>query len=375
MSLNARSIDAAQPGAILRDATVPGLHLRVSAEKKTFYLYFRTKTRVERRPRLGEYPLVSLPQARELARRMLLEVAAGKDPVRERELVKAAPTVNQLCDRYLRDYAPRKKSKAEDERLIDKFVRSALGRRKAADIEFEDVQALHKKLSRTPYQANRVAALLSKMFNLAELWRMRPQHSNPCRHLERNRETRRRRKMSPAEALAISAALQRYEPTRAASVAFLRLLILTGARKSEIARARPEWIEGSTLWLPDSKTGPKAVHLPPQALEIIKTLPITEGETLLGIADPSNLWKVIRKEAGCPDLRMHDLRRTFASAALSLGYSLAQVGELLGHASTQTTAGYAYLMEEPALKAAGDIASKLEAMMTNADATPAVVSE
>lgn len=364
MSLNVQSINAAKPGTILRDTMVTGLHMRVQAKKRIFYLYFRTKTGIERRPKIGEYPTISLPQARDLAKRMLLAVAAGHDPVREREVSRAAPTVNDLCDRYLEDYAPRKKSYREDQRLIEKVVRGFLGRAKVADVQFEHVQNLHRRMKATPYQANRVAALLSKIFNLAERWRMRPQHSNPCRHLERYREARRRRKMSAPEAAAISACLKRYEATRPASVAFLHLLILSGARKSEIARARPEWIEGSTLWLPDSKTGPKPVHLPPQAMAIIEKLPKTEDGTLLGIADPSNLWKLVRVEAGCPDLRIHDLRRTFASAALSLGYSLAQVGELLGHASTQTTSGYAYLMEEPALKAAGAIASKLEEMMT-----------
>jgi integrase len=363
VSINTRSIDAAKPGEIIRDSTITGLQLRVLAKRKTFYLYYRTKAGVERRPKIGDFPIISLQQARDIARSMLLAVASGGDPAKERETARATPTVAELCKRYLADYAPRKKSAKEDARLIDKFVRPKLGRLKVAAVEFEDVYQLHKKLAPTPYQANRVAALLSKMFNLAERWKMRPQNSNPCRHLERYREARRRRKMNAAEAAAIAAAMKRYEATRPVSVAFLHLLILSGARKSEIARARPEWIEGSTLWLPDSKTGPKPVHLPPQAMAIIKGLPKTEDGTLLGIADPSNLWKLVRFEAGCPDLRMHDLRRTFASAALSLGYSLAQVGELLGHASTQTTAGYAYLMEEPAQLAAEAIASKLEEMM------------
>lgn len=363
MDLTAKNLTTAKPGDTLRDATIPGLHCRVSKSGKAFYLWFRTKTGIERRPKIGNFPLMTVQQARDIARDMLLQVVSGRDPMQDRAEERAAATMSKLCEQYLKDYAERKKSAAEDARMTGIILKSKLGRMRVKDVEYDHVREFHAGRAATPYQANRMLALLSKMFNLAEQWKMRPQNTNPCRHVHRYRETARRRKMSANEAAAIAAALEAHRATAPATVAFIYLLILSGARKSEIAAIRPEWIDGNVLSLPDSKTGQRTIYLPPQAVAIIEKLPKVQGQTLLGIKDPTNLWKTVRKEAGCPDLRLHDLRRTFASAALSMGLSLAQVGELLGHASTQTTKGYAYLMQEPALLAAETVASKLESMM------------
>jgi len=146
-------------------------------------------------------------------------------------------------------------------------------------------------------------------------------------------------------------------------VAFIYLLILSGARKGEIAAARPEWLDGDVLRLPDSKTGEKPVYLPPAAMAVIARLPRTRSGTLTGILDPKKFWEGIRTRAGCPDLRMHDLRHTFASAAISAGLTLAQIGELLGHSSTQTTQRYAHLIEEAAHTAAAQTADVMVARM------------
>lgn len=364
MELNARNIEKAKPGDTLRDRTTQGLHLRVFADRQSFYLYYRTKTRVERRPKLGDYPMMSLPLARERARELLLEVAAGRDPMYDRERATAAPMFADLCDKYLRDYATRKKSEREDKRMVGVLKGTKLAKRKVSEIEHEDVAKLHSSMAETPTQANRYLALLSKMFNLAELWRMRPPHTNPCRHVQRYREEKRRRKMTTGEAAAIAQALGEHAETAKEAVAFIYLLILSGARKGEIAAIQPEWLEGNVLRLPDSKTGERFIFLPPQAMVIIEKLPRVAGQTLLRIKDPTNTWKMVRTKAGCPDLRLHDLRRSFASVALSMGLTLSQIGELLGHASAQTTKGYAYLMTDPHLAAAEMVAGKLEEMMS-----------
>lgn len=364
MKFTNKSIAAAKPGDILRDHIAPGLHVRVSPRKKCFYLYFRTKAKVERRPRLGTWPSMTIADAREVAAEMLKAVARNQDPMVERMLKADAPTVAQLCTKYLKDYAVRKKSCKEDQRLIDKIIKPKLGKMRVEHVDYEAITKLRAGLKATPYQANRVLSLCSKMFNLAEKWKFRPNHSNPCRHVQRYREQKRRRIMDGTEATAIAAALNRYAESRPASVAFLYILILSGARKGEIAAARWEWLEGSTLQLPDSKTGAKTIYLPPQVMAIIEKLPRSDNRTMLEIKDPTALWKIVRQEAGCPDLRMHDLRRTFASAGLMAGYSLGQIGELLGHKSTQTTAGYAYLQPAPAEAAVKTIADRLEEMMS-----------
>ena len=360
-------IKAAAPGAVLRDDAVTGLHLRAFEGRKSFYLWFRTKAGVERKPKIGDWGNITLAQARDLARAMLAKVAAGEDPVAERKALRAAPTVSDLCDQYLREHVPHKKSASqkEDKHQIEHYVRPRLGKKKIADVTYNDIALVHKALAHVPYRANRLLALLSKMFTLAERWGHRPGHTNPCRHIERYKEAKRERYMAREEAQAVAEALARHEEQFPQAVSFIYLLILTGARRGEIAAAKWDWLDGNVLRLPDSKTGAKCVFLPPQAMAVVEKLPRTTG-TICGLRSPRALWDKVRAEAGCPDLRLHDLRHSFASAALAAGLSLSQIGELLGHRSTQTTKRYAHLMDEAAHAAAAQTASKLAEMMGRA---------
>lgn len=369
MPITSKAILDAQPGDLLRDDQVPGLHLRVFAGRKAFYLYFRTKEGRERRPKVGDYGVLTLDQARRAARDMLTVVALGRDPMAERRTARDAPTMDDLCTDYISKYAVGKKvrSMLEDKRQIDNHIKPRLGTRKVHSIKLADIDALHRSLKDTPYQANRVLALLSCMFNLAEKWEWRAPHTNPCRHVDRYTERKRKRYMLAGEAPKIAALLASQEADRPQAVAFIYILILSGARPEEISRARPEWIEprgaGGVLKLPDSKTGDRPVYLPPQVMALISRLPPSRG-TLLGIKSPKALWTWVRKASGIPDLRMYDLRHTFASAALKAGYSLDQIGELLGHANTQTTKRYAHLVDDAAQMAVAGTATLLEQMMS-----------
>jgi integrase len=360
-------IRTALPGATLWDENCKGLHLRCTARSKHFYLHFRTKAGQERRPKLGAYPTISLDQARKIARELIVQVSLGLDPMAERQASRTAPTVSDLCDKYLTDHASTKKprSEAEDTRQIEAYIRPKLGELKVQAVVDKDISTLHAAMKSTPYQANRVLMLLKTMLTLAEKWGWRLPSSNPCRWQKLYTERKRKRYMSGTEAPKIGALLASWEARRPESVAFIYLLVLSGARPEEIARARPEWVvplpTGGRLDLPDSKTGAKPVYLPPQVMELLARLP--KGDTLTGILSPKALWDIIRVEAGCPDLRLYDLRHTFASAALQAGYTLEQIGELLGHKNTQTTKRYAHLIDAHAQRAAADTANVLEGMM------------
>lgn len=363
MDLSSAALTSAAPGAILRDKTVPGLHARVTATGKKFYLYFRTRGGVERRPKLGDFPVMTLAQARQIAKDMLLEVAKGNDPMAIRQAARLAPTVKELIDKYEKDYAPRRKSGPAAVKLLRKHL-GKLADTKAADITHADMDGLHASLKKSPVLANRVIAYASKLFSLAERWEYRPKSSNPCHGVERYKETKRKRYMSIEEAKAVAAELTKESEKNPASVAFIMLLILTGARKGEIAATRWDWVDGNVLRLPDSKGGsPKDIYLPPSAVAVLDQLPRTTG-TITGLADPKKVWGKVRVAAGCPDLRMHDLRHSFASAALSAGLSLSQIGELLGHSSTQTTKRYAHLVEDAAHAAAARTAETIQARLT-----------
>jgi len=363
MDLSSASLVSASPGAILRDKTVPGLHARVTATGKKFYLYFRTRGGVERRPKLGDFPVMTLAQARQIAKDMLLEVAKGNDPMAVRAAARVAPTVAELIDRYERDYAPRRKSGPAAVKLLRKHLAKLAGE-KVVDVTHADMDGLHAALKKSPVLANRVIAYASKLFSLAERWEFRPKGTNPCHGVERFPEKKRKRYMSVDEARAVAAALTDESSRNPASVAFIMLLILTGARKGEIAAARWEWLDGNVMRLPDSvtKTPDRDVYLPPSAMAVLARLPRTTG-TITGLLDPKKVWEKVRVAAGCPDLRMHDLRHSFASAAVSAGLSLTQIGELLGHSSTQTTKRYAHLVEDAAKAAAALTAETIQARL------------
>lgn len=375
-TLNEACIKAAEPGDVLRDATIRGLHLRCFADRKSFYLYYRTRAGVERRPKLGDHGSISLAHARKLAKDMLQEVAAGNDPSQARADARAEPTLADLWDEYWKRHGSRKKSSDEDERIWEQYL-APLATKKLSHITYPMIADLHQKITDrpAPIQANRVLAMLSKMFSFG----IRPlewMSSNPATGVAKNRESKRKRYMKGGEAAAISALLQREAEANPASVAFLYLLILTGARKGEIAGARWSQLHGNKLVLSEHKTDQagldRVIHLPPAAMDVIERLPRTSG-TITGILDPKKLWNKIRTEAGCPDLHLHDLRHSFASAAVSAGLSLPQIGELLGHSSTETTKRYAHLMDDAAVVAAGSVSDQIMARMRPASAQPMTI--
>lgn len=356
------NIRGASPGDILWDETVKGLHLRATASRRSFFLYYRTRSGIERRPKLGEWPTVNLDSARAAAKKMWDEILIGNDPSGRWEQDRASPTVKEMTVRYMEKHGNFKKQPENDQLIIDKHILPRLGTTKVKEVQHNDIEDIHAKLKATPYMANRTLALLSKMFNLMEKWGYRPLNSNPCRHVRRYTEEKRRRYLKPEEAINIAAALEFYAKDFPDSVAFIYLLLLTGARKSEIATARWDWIDGNRLELPDSKTGARTIFLPPQVMEILDKLPRT-GKTILNIRYPNKCWAKVLKRAGISDLRIHDLRHSFASAALSAGLSLSQIGELLGHKSTQTTKRYAHLADGMAHQAAELTAARLVSMM------------
>ena len=365
MSLSDPQIKAAQPGDTLKDDIVRGLQLRAFAQSKTFYLYYRTKSGVQRKPKLGEYGQLTLTQARAVARQMLMEVAAGGDPAGARIEARAEPTVTDLWDEYWKRHASKIKSGKNYQRAWRLHVQPKIGKLRVKEVTYSLIADLHDAMAETPTEANRVLAFVSAMFNFA----MAPlgwTEKNPAEGVKRNKEKKRKRYMAGEEAARIAEILHKERDTNPQSVAFLYLLILTGARKGEIAKAKWSDLQGNRLVLGEHKTDQtgddRHIYLPPAAMEVLDRLPKT-SDTITGILTPQKIWERIRVEAGCPDLRMHDLRHSFASAAIAAGLTLAQIGELLGHKSTQTTHRYAHLVEEAATAAASATADLIVAKM------------
>jgi integrase len=210
------------------------------------------------------------------------------------------------------------------------------------------------------------------MMNLAETWGIRGKHNNPCEDIQRYPEHKRERFLSPTELHRLGQALtaaELNETETSYAIAAFRILLLTGCRLSEIQCL--EWryvdLQQKELRLPDSKTGAKTVHLGDAAVALVEALPHVEDNpyVIVGkkektrLTDLQHPWRRIRKTAGLNDVRIHDLRHTFASGGLLVGEGLAMIGKLLGHTQVQTTARYAHLAADPVKQAATKISDSL----------------
>jgi integrase len=392
-----RSVDALKPAGdgaetVLWDSELKGFGVRVqSGSAKSYVLHYRVGTgrgAPLRKLTIGRHGSPWTPEtARREAKSLLGMIEDGFDPAADKMLRREAPTIVELAERFLAEHADAKRKSstaAEYKRLLDKIILPALSKRKVADVSRADVTKLHYVNRKAPYQANRVLAVLSKMFNLAERWGLRPDGSNPCRHVEKFTERKRERMLSPAELARLGDALAGYGGSPYA-VAAVKLLVFTGARLGEVLGLRWEWVdfERGEARLPDSKTGAKTLHLPPPALAVLAELPRLDGNpfaiagaksgaALVNLEKP---WRAIRRSAGLGDVRLHDLRHAFASVAASSGMGLPIIGKMLGHSEPATTARYAHLASDPVKAAAAAVAGKVAAAMGgSADATNSAVT-
>jgi integrase len=339
---------------------VAGFGCRVTAAgAKAFILNYTIAGR-ERRLTIGAYPTWRVATARAEAERLRQEIDRGIDPLGERIAEREAPTVAELCDRYLSEHAPKKRSGRGDESMIRRVIRPVIGNRKAASIAFADIDRLHRKVSETaPYQANRLVALLSKMFALSVRWEMRP--DNPCKGVERNHEERRYRYLSGEELRRLTESLAAH-PSKAAANA-VRLLLLTGARRGEVLGA--EWSQfdlAEGVWTkPSSHTKQKKEHRVPLSAPARQLLaemranapdstylfPARAGAETGHLTEIKKAWAALCKAADLSGVRIHDLRHTYASVLASAGLSLPIIGALLGHTQPGTTARYSHLFDDP----------------------------
>lgn len=385
--LTKREVDkvVGEPGrdCWLFDTEVPGFGFRVDARGlRTFVLQYRTKGR-QRRVTIGAVGALTADQARDKARALRQRVRDGGDPVAEREQARNGELMESFCQRYLCEHAElhKKQSSVKDDRTLIRLYVKRLDKIQVADVTRADVIALHQAMRDKPYSANRALALVSKMMNLAEKWGVRPDGSNPCRHVQRYKEVRRQTFLASAQLVKLGEVLvnseregtEESEPP--AAIAAIRLLILTGARKSEILGLQwpvVNW-ERQTLDLADSKSGPKPVYLNPPALQVLKELHDARsddspwviggrsaGKPFVGL---SHVWLRIRERAGLDGVRLHDLRHSFASVAAANGASLPVIGALLGHTQPATTARYAHLAADPLKEASTRAGERIAALM------------
>ncbi len=375
------AIQKAEPGEILRDDQVPGLHAKVFANRVSFYLYFRTPDKKERRPKIGDFGAINIQQAREIAREWLFKNAKGEE-VKPRLQPLQRLTIACLHKQWHKEHRHHLKpnSQRSQDHHWNNYILPYLGNILLLDLERRDIYSMFEQVSKkAPVMANRVLSTLSNGLNLAEEWGWRKPNSNPCCTIRGNKESQRKRYLTPEELQRLGTVLLEWEKKGSwwrKSSRFIRLLMITGARKNEIAYARREWIDfdAQLLRLPDSKTGAKEVGLPNAAMRLIQQIIQEEpdSEWLCSgfhktdrLENPYFLWKKMKKEAGISDLKLHDLRHSFASVGLSFqGMNLRQVGLLLGHSNESTTARYAHLMQTQHVELSNAIANTIENLMS-----------
>lgn len=389
-----RTVDAARPGrrdTFLWDTAIPGFGLKVtSAGRKVYVLQYRMGGRGTpvQRYTIGSHGAPWTPdKAREEAQRLLGQIDARTDPARVRALARDEPTIAELCDRYLSDgpaIKPNKKASswAIDRSNIGRHIKPLLGRKKVGTVARADVERFQQDVAAGKTKtdektgphgraiveggkgtAARSVAVLGAIMSYAV--RRGYRADNPVKGIERLKGERRERYLSLSEFSRLGGVLAAAERDGAnpAAIAAIRLLLLTGARKSEILGLKWEWVdfERGCLRLPDSKTGAKAIPLGAPALELLASLARIEGSPFVFPAEKGNghligvpkVWQRIRALAGLGDVRLHDLRHSFASFAVASGNSLYLVGKVLGHRQARTTEVYAHVHDDP-LRAVAD---------------------
>lgn len=376
VKLTKRTVSAATPAekdTYIWDSSLKGFGLKITPPgRKVYIVQYRLGGRKGRTRRLtlGVHGAITSQAARKLAKQALGHVSIGHDPAAEIDKTREASSMKALLEKFDEQHILvrlKPKSQEDYKRNIRLYIKPKLGHMLVHQVSRQDIAHLHHSLRDKPYVGNRVLAVLSKFFNWCEKFGYREEGKNPCRFIEKYKEKKRQRFLSRSEQTRLSMALDKASHEGVVSeyaIYAIRLLSLTGARLGEILQLKWEYInwELGTLDLPDSKTGQKSIYLNEPAKEILHKIirQIDNPYVICGakqgehIVNLQKSWRRIRAMADLNDVRLHDLRHTFASIAVSGGMSLPLIGALLGHSQPRTTARYAHLASKP-LKEAVEI--------------------
>ena len=357
------------------DQELRGFGLRVSPKgRKSFFIQYRYQGRTQRM-RLGRLGLITTDEARKKAKILLGTAEGGKNPALIAASQRRAPLLIEVSKRFVTEHVEirlKPRTQANYRSVLKSYILPALGQKRITEITLADLSTLHTSLSDKPSQANRAILIMSKLLNLSEQWGLRTMGSNPCRHIQLFTDKKRHRFLDKTELSRLWETLDKaYQDETAGLYAInaYKLLILTGCRLGEIQTLKWSYIRGNRVEFPDSKTGYKRLPLNAAAMEVLNQTPVKDGNPYVICGEKSgahivNLqksWRRIRKRAGLSDLRIHDLRHTFASQAVMNGTPLALVSKLLGHSKITTTMRYAHLADNELLDASEGIGALLKA--------------
>jgi len=352
------------------DTELKGFGLRVLPSGSCFWTVRSRQRGKHIRVTLGRPDEVAALLARTQARRLLAEAAV--DGLPKQKAAVAAITLDHFVDMYWDDVARYWKPSTAKRNFTAWRVQlaPAFGSMRISEVRSTDVRLWRDDCAGDQEaQYNRAIPVLGSLFKYAEALNLRRKGSNPCRGLARYRRAAKERYLSPLEYRRLGAALRAADDRFPSPVAIVRLLLFTGARVSEIRDLRWEWVRPPHLFLPDSKTGPKTIWLNSQALAVLAGIHRREGCAFVfpngAGTKPLTIdpwWSGFRRSCSMPDLRLHDLRHSFASTAIMDNVPLVTIGKLLGHVLPETTAKYAHLADE----VIGDAAQRISGSLAQA---------
>ena len=374
-TISKRTVDALSVedrDAVFWDDRLPGFGVRVYPSGSKVYVVQTRHKGKSRRVTLGRHGVITADKARHEAALVINRIKTGEDPHGKAKTV----TVAELAARYMAEHVE-VRCKESTQRMyrsvLERFILPAYGGLAVTEVEREHIADLHLALRDIPYQANRALEIGGKLFNLAEEWKLRS-GGNPCKFVRKYQEKKRERFLTDTEFRHLGDVLNAMEAEGSLPVhpaAALRLLMLTGCRRNEIVEL--EWknvdLSAGELRLEDSKSGARLVPLSPAAARVLAELPRIAGNPWVipgtkpgkHLADLNHYWDRVREEADLSDVRIHDLRHSFASRALALGESLSMIGKLLGHNKIDTTARYAHLARDSIKASSARVADSIGA--------------
>ena len=367
--------------AVLWDRELPGFGVRVYPSGSKIYVAQSRGPNGIRRVSLGRHGEITADEARKQAAAAIARIKQGEDPVARP--LKRALTVADLAERYMEGHV-KVHCNAHTQRIYAGSLRNhilpAFGAMAVASVGRAEVAAFHYRLRETPRAANRALMVLSKIFSLAEAWGQAPPGGNPCRFVLRYKEGRRERFLTEDEYRRVGRALCELEaegPVQARAAAALRLVMLTGCRLGEVLTLKWSDVDRKSreIRLRDAKTGARMVPLTPEALRVLAGVKrvrrspwvFPAGKPARHLSQLTSSWHRVRERAEVDDVRIHDLRHSYASRALALGLALPMIGRLLGHTDIGSTARYAHLSREAEKIAVARVGDSIEADVLRAE--------
>ena len=381
IKLTKSAVDAVQPQAQpveLRDTLVPGFMCKVTpAGRKVFMLQYRTNAGERRKPALGQYGELTVERARALAQEWLAEVRRGGDPGAAKAQARKAPTVADLCMKFMQDHS-RQRNKPSTRQgyqgVIDRCIVPMLGRMKVQDVKRPDVATAMKKWGYKPAEANRAFSVMRKMFNLAEVWGYRPDGTNPCRHVPMYPNGKATHLISDEDMGKLFQHLDRLEAEGLENHVIplaIRLQFEFAARRSEIVGLQWAWVDlehRRVVW-PDSKTGGMSKPMSEEAYRLLSTAPRLEGAVYvlpsprhpgrhLTTGEYYNGWSRALKAAGAAHVGTHGIRHRSATDIANSGIPVKVGMALTAHKTVAMFMRYVHTEDAPVRQAAELVAMR-----------------